>query len=92
MSDSIKFEQSELDSLSKIQGKYQEKTYALGQLYLDKMSLDEKFKQLVEYENKIKEEFVSIQKEEEQWLNSITAKYGEGTLNIKDGTFTPTKK
>jgi len=32
------------------------------------------------------------EKEEETWLNSITTKYGEGSLSLKDGTFIPTKK
>jgi hypothetical protein len=61
-------------------------------LYLDKLSLDEKFKQLTEAEASLKNNFLEIQKEEETWLNSITAKYGEGSLSLKDGTFIPTKK
>jgi hypothetical protein len=54
--------------------------------------LDEKFKQLTEAEASLKNNFLEIQKEEETWLNSITAKYGEGSLSLKDGTFIPTKK
>lgn len=92
MSDEIKFQPDEIESLGKISLKYQEKTLALGQLYLDKLTLDEKFKFLADTESRLKQEYLDIQKEEEQWLNNITAKYGEGTLNIKDGTFIPNKK
>ena len=92
MSEPIKFTQEELDGLGKIQSKYQENTYRFGQLYLDKLDLDEKFKQLTEAEASLKNNFLEIQKEEETWLNSITAKYGEGSLSLKDGTFIPTKK
>lgn len=92
MSDAIKFTQEELDSLTRIQSKYQENTFKFGQLYLDKLSLDEKFKQLTELESSLKNSFVETQKEEESWLNSITAKYGEGSLSLKDGTFIPSKK
>jgi len=92
MSDAIKFTQDELDSLAKIQTRYQENTFRFGQLYLDKLSLDEKFKQLTESETSLKNNFLEIQKEEETWLSSITAKYGEGSLSLKDGTFIPTKK
>ena len=87
MSEPIKFTQEELDNLGKIQSKYQENTFQFGQLYLDKLSLDEKFKQLTESEASLKNNFLEIQKEEETWLNSITAKYGEGSLSLKDGTF-----
>jgi predicted nuclease with TOPRIM domain len=92
MSEPIKFTQEELDNLGKIQSKYQENTFRFGQLYLDKLSLDEKFKQLSESEASLKNNFLEIQKEEETWLNSITTKYGEGSLSLKDGTFIPTKK
>ena len=92
MSESIKFTQEELDGLAKLQTKYQENTFQFGQLYLDKLSLDEKFKQLTEAEMSLKNQFLEIQKEEETWLNSITAKYGEGSLSLKDGTFIPSKK
>jgi predicted nuclease with TOPRIM domain len=92
MSEPIKFTQEELEGLSKIQAKYQENTFRFGQLYLDKLSLDERFKQLTESESSLKNNFLEIQKEEEIWLSSITAKYGEGSLSLKDGTFIPTKK
>jgi hypothetical protein len=92
MSEPIKFTQEELDGLGKIQSKYQENTYRFGQLYLDKLDLDEKFKQLTEAEASLKNNFLEIQKEEETWLSSITAKYGEGSLSLKDGTFIPSKK
>ena len=77
MSDEIKFQPDEIESLGKISLKYQEKTLALGQLYLDKLTLDEKFKFLADTEARLKQEYLDIQKEEEQWLNNITAKYGE---------------
>ncbi len=92
MSEPIKFTQEELDGLGKIQSKYQENTYRFGQLYLDKLDLDEKFKLLTEAESSLKNNFLEIQKEEEAWLNSITTKYGEGSLSLKDGTFIPSKK
>jgi predicted nuclease with TOPRIM domain len=92
MSEPINFTQEELDGLGKIQSKYQENTYRFGQLYLDKLDLDEKFKQLTEAEASLKNNFLEIQKEEETWLSSITAKYGEGSLSLKDGTFIPSKK
>lgn len=92
MSEPIKFTQEELESLNKIQSKYQESTFRFGQLYLDKLNLDEKFKQLTELESNLKTGFLETQKEEEAWLNSITAKYGEGSLSLKDGTFIPNKK
>ena len=70
------------------QNKYQEKVLQFGQFYLERMSLDERIKQLADVESKTKEEFLEIQKEEQQWMEQIANKYGDGNLSIKDGTFT----
>jgi len=50
MAEPIKLKQEELDSLRKIQSKYQEKIYLFGQFYLERVALDEKIKQLSEAE------------------------------------------
>ena len=88
MSNAIKLQESEMQALYAIQNKYQEKVLQFGQFYLERMSLDERIKQLADVESKTKEEFLEIQKEEQQWMEQIANKYGDGNLSIKDGTFT----
>ena len=92
MSEPIKFTQQELDSLKKIQLSFQENIMSFGQLYLDKMTLDAKIKELSQVESNLRTNYEKIQKDEDEWLNSITTKYGEGALNLKDGTFIPNPK
>ena len=89
MKQSIKLEDSELKKLNDIQSRYQEKVIQFGQFYLERLALDEKIKNLADAENKTKEEFVAIQQDEQQWMNEIASKYGDGNLSLKDGTFTP---
>lgn len=92
MSQPIKFTQQELDSLKSIQLSFQENIMSFGQLYLDKMALDEKIKELSQFESNLRTKYEKIQKDEDEWLNVITTKYGEGSLNLKDGTFIPNPK
>lgn len=92
MSDAIALKQEELDELKKIQSKYQEKLYLFGQLYLERIAFDEKLKQLSDAEAKAREEYLEIQKEEQAWVNKIAETYGDGSLSLADGTFTPAKK
>lgn len=92
MSQPIKFTQQELDSLKSIQLSFQENIMSFGQLYLDKMALDEKIKELSQFESNLRAKYEKIQKDEDEWLNAITTKYGEGSLNLKDGTFIPNPK
>lgn len=89
MSNPIKLQESELQSLQAIQSRYQEKVFQFGQFYLERIALDEKIKNLAESENKAKEDLAVIQQDEQKWMNDIANKYGDGNLSLKDGTFTP---
>jgi low affinity Fe/Cu permease len=88
----IKLLPEELQSLQLIQTKYQEKIFQFGQFYLEKLALDDKIKKLVDTETLIRNEFVTLQNEEKQWMDTIASKYGDGNLSLKDGTFTPVQK
>lgn len=92
MSEPIKLTNDELNELKNIQNAYQEKTYAFGQLYIDKLNLAERQKDISNIEEKIKQDLIDIQKQEQSWIEKITTKYGEGNLSIKDGTFIPVNK
>jgi hypothetical protein len=89
MSEPIKLQESEMQSLQAIQSRYQEKVFQFGQFYLERIAFDEKIKNLADLENKAKEEFAVIQQDEQKWMNDIASKYGDGNLSLKDGTFTP---
>lgn len=92
MSDPIKLKNEELESLKKIQDKYQNKVFQFGQFYLERLALDEKIKNLADLETKTREEYMNIQKEEQDWVNGIAETYGDGNFSLADGTFVPAKK
>ena len=92
MAEPIKLTPEELTELKNIQTAYQEKTFAFGQLYIEKLNYEERGKTLKEAEDKIKQELIDTQKTEQTWVEKITTKYGDGNLSLKDGTFTPTEK
>ena len=91
MSDVTKFTDEELQSIAKLQSDYQQSIFALGQIDLEKTNAEQQLKSLTEQREKIFEIWKTLQKQESDLLNNLSAKYGEGTLNIKDGTFTPKK-
>lgn len=92
---SIKFTEDEMKSLVNLQSRYQQSLLKLGQhkiknlMFIEEVQENEKI--LREEENKLKEEYIQVQKDEDELLKSLTEKYGEGTLDAKTGTFTPTK-
>jgi len=84
MPEEVKFTEEELKQVQNIQRGYSNVQNQFGQLKLAQIRLDE---QEVELEDALK----SIQSEEKKFLDGITDKYGQGTLNPETGVFTPTE-
>ena len=84
MPEEVKFTEEELKQVQDIQRSYQNVQNQFGQLKMAQIRLDE---QEIELENSLK----SIQKKEKTFLDGITDKYGQGSLNPETGVFTPEK-
>ena len=79
-----KFTEEEQKQVKSIQQSYQNIQIQFGLLKMNQIRLDE---QEVELEDALK----NIQSEEKTFLDGITKKYGEGTLNPETGEFTSNK-
>jgi len=80
----VKFTKDELTQVQNIQKSYANVQNQFGQLKLAQIRLDND-------EVTLEEGLKSIQDEEKKFLDGITKKYGEGTLNPETGEFTPNK-
>lgn len=92
MNNVIKFTDEEMESIKKLQQLYQEKLVMFGQINIERISIEEAIKSINESENKLREEYSQLQKDETKLISELSAKYGDGTLSLKDGTFTPQNK
>ena len=84
MPEEVKFTEEELKQVQNIQVSYQNVQNQFGQLKLAQIRLDN---QEVDLEEALKQ----VQSEEKKFLDGITSKYGQGTLNPETGVFTPTE-
>lgn len=89
MSNQIKFTEQELAEIRMLQSKFQDKVFEFGKFRLERMHLLRLVKALEEREARAEEEYGQIQNMETSLLEKLTAKYGEGSLNLADGTFIP---
>ena len=80
----VKFEEEELKQLSTLQSKTNQVVTAFGQLKISELRLEKQLEVL-------KNELDSLRKEETDLANTLTQKYGKGTLNAETGEFTPSK-
>ena len=77
-----KFTQEEINSLKSFQLRMEQVVNQLGRVHLSKIKLDEQ-------ENLLKNEIKNIEKAEQELAQTLTNKYGKGSLDIETGTFTP---
>ena len=84
MPEEVKFNEEELKQVQSIQRSYATIQNQLGQLKIAQIRLDND-------EVSLEESLKSIQDEEKKFLDGITEKYGQGTLNPETGVFTPNK-
>ena len=82
----VKIDDASWSEIKMLQGKFQESILKMGHQQVQKMELDRLVTEFVENEKKLKEEWQSLQKLERGLLDKIVQKYGEGSLNMTDGT------
>lgn len=89
MSHPIKLKPEEFSEIKSIKSKFERITYNFGLLQIERMDLDNAISLFVEKDKDLKKEWESLVKLEESLINKIIQTYGEGNLNMEDGTFTP---
>jgi hypothetical protein len=91
MGKEIKFTEEELQKLKGLQEGYLKTQSKFGQLAIAKLTLDKQADEINDAEEETNSEFGKLQETEKDLVDSLTEKYGEGTLDPKSGVFTPTK-
>ena len=81
MPEEVKFTEEELTQVQNIQKSYVNVQNQFGQLKLAQIRLDND-------EITLEDSLKNIQSEEKKFLDGITEKYGQGTLNPETGVFT----
>ena len=85
----VKFTKEEMGSLKEIQESYFNVQTEYGKLELTRIRLEQQLDTLDNTDDNLKEKFIQTQTTEKEFLDGITKKYGEGTLDQESGIFTP---
>tara|TARA_B100000029_G_scaffold3310_1_gene4023 strand:+ start:1153 stop:1434 length:282 start_codon:yes stop_codon:yes gene_type:complete len=91
MPEEVKFNEEELKQVQNIQSSYADVTSKFGQLSIAKLRVNEQLNSIEKENNTLIETLNKIQENESKFLDEITKKYGDGTLNPETGVFTPNK-
>ena len=91
MAEEIKFTDDEMKKIKQFQESYVTIQQNLGQISIAELRLNQQLESLNNSENELKNKLVETQKNEQKFIEEITKKYGDGTLNPESGTFIPNK-
>ena len=81
MNEIIKMSDNELTEVRMLQEKFQQKIFELGRLYLQKLQIESASRNVVD------QEWVPLQKMENELMEKLLQKYGEGKLDLIKGEF-----
>ena len=90
MSEEIKFTDGEIENLQDLQKGYLEVQSQFGQVAIARITIDKQVGDVDEAEKTANDEFDNLQIKERELVESLTEKYGQGTLDPKTGVFSPT--
>ena len=91
MAEEVKFTEEEMNKVKEFQNKYFEIQSNFGQVHIARLRLEEQLISLDKSTNDIQEQFKKTTEEEKEFLNKITEKYGDGSLNPDTSVFKPNK-
>jgi hypothetical protein len=85
----IKVTEQELTDMRNLNQKINENTFSFGVFRIERMNLLKLVKELEDREKNAEQEYNNLQTAANALLEQLNKKYGEGSLNMTDGTFVP---
>lgn len=89
MADVVKLTDEELNSIRAIQDGYATVTAKFGHVEVQKMLIQKQLDAMETLKVELAKEYGELELSEQKIHDSIVEKYGEGSVNIENGTFTP---
>ena len=84
-----KLDKEHLDAIQDLRTQFGQNSAALGSITIEEMLLKKQLESLAEVKEQEIKTFQSLQQTEQQLMSTLKERYGEGEINIQDGTFTP---
>ena len=91
MATDTKFSQEEMDKIKEIQSSYVGVQQAFGQLEVNRIRLEQQLDATQQASVELRDKFSETQNNEQKFIEELNTKYGDGSLDLESGTFTPNK-
>jgi predicted transcriptional regulator len=84
-----KLEKEHFESIQKLRKEFASISNILGNISIERYAIQQELDHLNEQEQKFLQQFETLKKQETELMSKLKEKYGDGQINIEDGTFTP---
>lgn len=84
-----KLDKEHVEEIQTLRDSFAQNANALGSIVIDKSFIDARAKQLEQDQERLLSQFESLREQESQLMEKMRERYGEGQINLVDGTFTP---
>tara|TARA_R100000008_G_C3522719_1_gene134890 strand:+ start:85 stop:366 length:282 start_codon:yes stop_codon:yes gene_type:complete len=91
MANEKKFTDEEMSKIKEFQQSYIDIQQSFGQLSIARLRLEQQLNSMDDAEETLSKKFIDTQDNEKKFIDKITKKYGDGTLNPETGTYIPNK-
>jgi len=85
-----KLDKEHLDAIRNLQQRFAQNASWLGSVAIELKMLERQQAQTDAQQEELMRQFDSLREEEQRLVESLKERYGEGEINIAQGTFTPT--
>lgn len=87
-----KLDKEHLDEIMQLRDAFAKNSQALGNIFLEEYSVKQRLELLDSERMRYVQNFSDLQKQEQDLLEKMRERYGDGEINIAQGTFTPTEQ
>jgi len=84
-----KLDKEHLDKIQLLRDSFTKVSSILGNIYVDEYVMKQQLVQIEAEREKYINEHLSLRQQEQELLEELRNRYGDGEINILDGTFTP---
>lgn len=84
-----KLDKEHMDMITELRDAFAKNSQTLGNIYLEEYATKQRLEVLETERSKYVQQFSELQKQEQSLLEAMRERYGDGEINIANGTFTP---
>tara|TARA_Y100000034_G_scaffold111030_1_gene143689 strand:- start:95 stop:370 length:276 start_codon:yes stop_codon:yes gene_type:complete len=88
MATTKKIDKTDLESINKLRDEYSQNSMQLGMVSVDEYNVNQQLQQIVSTKEELFSGLEKLKKQEFELIEKLKERYGDGQINIEQGTFT----